>query len=70
MGAKVMSLRLPEKLGAEIAAVARAEGVPVSQAIREAIENHVAALSADQAFKDRLKKLVEEDREIFERLAQ
>ncbi|HEU4461634.1 MAG TPA: ribbon-helix-helix protein, CopG family [Solirubrobacterales bacterium] len=67
MSAKVMSLRLPEGLAAEIAAVARAEGIPVSQAIREAIENHVAALSADQAFKERLKKRLAEDQRILKR---
>jgi predicted DNA-binding protein len=55
MPAKVMSLRLPEDIAAEIAAVARADGIPVSQAIREAIENHVAARSADKAFRERLK---------------
>lgn len=70
MPAKVMSLRLPEALAAEIAAVARAEGIPVSQAIREAIENHVAMLSADKAFKERLKKRLEEDQKILKRLAE
>lgn len=70
MSAKVMSLRLPEGLAAEIAAVARAEGIPVSQAIRKAIENYVAALSADKAFKERLKKRLEEDQKILKRLSE
>jgi predicted DNA-binding protein len=65
---KVMSLRLPENIAAEIAAVARVDGIPVSQAIREAIENHIAALSADKAFKERLKKRLAEDQEVLERL--
>jgi predicted DNA-binding protein len=70
MAAKVMSLRLPEGIAAEIAAVARADGIPVSQAIREAIEAHIAARSADKAFKERLKKRLAEDQEILKRLAE
>jgi predicted DNA-binding protein len=69
MAAKVMSLRLPEDIAAEIAAVARADGIPVSQAIREAIENHIAARSADKAFRERLKKRLAEDQKILERPA-
>jgi predicted DNA-binding protein len=69
MAAKVMSLRLPEDIAAEIAAVARADGIPVSQAIREAIENHIAARSADEAFRERLKRRLAEDQKILERPA-
>jgi predicted DNA-binding protein len=69
MAAKVMSLRLPEDIAAEIAAVARADGIPVSQAIREAIENHIAARSADKAFRERLKKRLAEDQKILKRSA-
>ncbi|HKF82259.1 MAG TPA: ribbon-helix-helix protein, CopG family [Solirubrobacterales bacterium] len=67
MTTKVLSLRLPEEIAAQIAAVARANGVSVSRAIRVAIEDYVAAELSDQAFKARLKKRLEEDREIFER---
>jgi len=67
MATRVLSLRLPEEIAAEIAAVARANGVSVSRAIRTAIEDHVAAELSDKAFKARLKKRLEEDREHFER---
>jgi predicted transcriptional regulator len=67
MATKVLSLRLPEEIAAEIAVVARANGVSVSRAIREAIEDYVAAELSDKAFKARLKKRLEEDRELFER---
>ena len=70
MATKVLSLRLPEEIAAEIAAVARADEVSMSKAIREAVENHIAARSADQAFKERLRKRVIADREILERLAE
>jgi len=65
-----MSLRLPEELADEIAAVARTDEVAITQAVREAIGNHIAARRADKAFKARLKKRLEEDREVLERLAE
>ena len=68
MATKVLSLRLPEEIAAEITAVARANGVSVSRAIRVAIEDYVATERADKAFKARLKKRLEEDRELLERL--
>lgn len=70
MATKVLSLRLPEEIAAEITAVARANGVSVSMAIRFAVEDYVAAQRADKAFKNRLKKRLEEDRELLERLAE
>ena len=68
MATKVLSLRLPEEIAVEIAAVARANGVSVSRAIRFAIEDYVAAQRSDKAFKSRLKQRLEEDRELLERL--
>ncbi len=65
-----MSLRLPEELADEIAAVARTDDVAVTEAIREAIAGHIASRRADKAFKDRLRKRLEEDREVLERLAE
>jgi predicted transcriptional regulator len=70
MATKVLSLRLPEEIATEITAVARANGVSVSKAIRYAVEDYVAAQRADKAFKSRLKKRLEEDRELLERLAE
>lgn len=67
MATKVLSLRLPEEIAVEISAVARANGVSVSRAIRLAIEDYVAAQRADKGFKARLQKRLEEDREQFER---
>lgn len=67
---RVLSLRLPETMADEIAAVARTDDMSVSEAIREAIADHIAIRRADKAFKDRLKKRLEEDREVLERLAE
>jgi len=67
--ARVMSLRLPEHLGAELQAVARAEEVPISEVIRAAIYKHIAERRADKGFQEQLRKRMEADREVLERLA-
>lgn len=65
-----MSLRLPEDKAAELAAVARTDEMPVSEVVREAIDNHIATRRADSDFQKRLKQRLEEDREVLERLAE
>jgi predicted DNA-binding protein len=69
MPSRAISLRLPEQMAAELAAIARTKDVPTSEVIREAIENHIASLSADKDFRQRLKKHLNEELEILERLA-
>ena len=46
---------------AELEAVARVEGISVSDAVREAISEHIV--------RERLRVVMERDREILERLA-
>jgi predicted DNA-binding protein len=69
MATKAMSLRLPAEKAAELEAVARADEMPVSEAVRKAIDSHIAARRADKDFQKRLKRRLEEDREVLERLA-
>ncbi|HWC07715.1 MAG TPA: hypothetical protein VG458_01560 [Solirubrobacterales bacterium] len=69
MAQKAMSLRLTDEKAAELAAVARADDMPVSEAVREAIDNHIAARRGDKDFQKRLKRRLEEDREVLEWLA-
>jgi predicted DNA-binding protein len=69
MPSKAMSLRLPKKQAEELAAVARTEDVPISEAVREAIREHIKERRADPDFQKRLRKQLEEDREVLERLA-
>lgn len=70
MATRATSLRLPEHMAAEIAAVARADDMPVSEAMREAIEKHIAERRADKDFQERLKQLFEKDQEVLKRLAE
>ena len=69
MTVKTTSLRLPEAMAAELAAVARADGMTISDTVREAVEKHIAERCIDPAFKKRLTTKLERDREVFERLA-
>lgn len=70
MATKVTTLRLPDYMAAELAAVARADDIPVSEAVREAVEKHIAERRADDDFQKRLKKRLEEDQEVLKRLAE
>jgi hypothetical protein len=66
---KNMTLRLSAVQADELEAVARAEGISVSDAVREAITEHIERKRKDKAFRERLRALMERDREILERLA-
>lgn len=66
---KAFTMRLPEEKAAELEAVARADGVPVSEAVREAIDRHIDARRKDKAFQARLTKLVEDNKRVLDRLA-
>jgi len=54
-------------MAAELAAIARTLDVPVSETIREAIEDFMTSRRSDKGFQQRLRKRLEEDREILER---
>jgi predicted DNA-binding protein len=69
MNHRAMSLRLSDRMADEIAAVARTDGAPISDAVREAIDKHIATRRADPDFQERLKQRLREQREVLERLA-
>lgn len=56
-------------MAAELAAVARADGMPVSEVVREAITKHIAERRSDKDFQKRLKQLLEEEQKVLKRLA-
>ncbi len=67
--AKTMTLRLDSDKAAEIETIARTDGVSISDAVRDAIDQHIQMRKNDKEFQDRLQRLVEEERGVFERLA-
>lgn len=68
MGMKVSTLRLPESMAKKLGAIARADGIPVSEVLREGIENHITARFSDEGFKERLRKAQQEDRDVLKDL--
>ncbi len=67
---RIISVRLPDDLAVQVDTMARAEGVSVSEVMRAAAYRYIATRRADQDFKERLKKRLEEDAEILKRLAE
>lgn len=67
-GVKVTTLRLPDSMAKQLGAIARADGLPVSEVLREGIENHIAARFSDEKFKERLRKVQQEDRDVLKDL--
>jgi predicted DNA-binding protein len=62
------SLRMPESLAMRLGAIARTDGIPMSEFVREAIEKQIAERLSDEGFKERLKKRIDEDREVWREL--
>lgn len=70
METRALTLRLPARQAAELEAVARADKVSVSEAVRSAIHDRIEARRADKDFQARIRRMMEEEREVLERLAQ
>jgi hypothetical protein len=66
---KSMTLRLSDDTAAELEAVARVDGTSVTDQVRAAIEERIAARRADKEFQERRRKALEENRRALERLA-
>jgi len=64
-GQKVTTLRLPEGMAAQLSAIARTEGVPVSEFVRQAIEDRMVSTLAGEGFKERMKRRMDQDREVL-----
>jgi len=67
---KTMTLRLDDELAADLEAMARVDDVPVSEAIRVAIDERIKARREDRPFQARLRRLMAESQRALERLAQ
>jgi predicted transcriptional regulator len=64
-----MTLRLQDDLARELEAVARVENITISEAVRRAITEHVAAKRSNREFQERLDRFMRENQAILERLA-
>lgn len=67
---KVTTIRQPADQADELEFIARVDGVPVSEAIRAAIAEHIRARREDPAFQERLRQRIKADQNILKRLAE
>ena len=63
-------MRMPEDLAETAEVVARARGVSVNELVLDALKTELDRVRNDTAFMERLRALVERDREILDRLAE
>lgn len=66
---KNLTVRLDEELAADTEALARAEGKSLNETVKQALKEAVERRREDPEFKARLRRIMEEDRELLERLA-
>jgi predicted DNA-binding protein len=66
---KAMTLRLAQEQAEALEAVAQADGIPVAEVVRTAIDEHIQQRRKDTAFQDRLRASVERNQRILEKLA-
>ena len=66
---KNLTVRLPDELAVDAEALARAEGQSVNETIKQVLAEAVERRRKDPKFRARLRRIIEEDRELLERLA-
>lgn len=67
--AKNFTVRLPDDEATDVEALARAEGLSLNETVRRALVEAVEARRADPEFKSRVQRIIEEDRDLLQRLA-
>ncbi len=66
---KNLTIRIPDDVAANAEAIARVDGVSLNETVRQSLVEAVERRRTNPEFKARLKKIIEEDRELLERLA-
>jgi hypothetical protein len=66
---KNLTVRLDQDLAADTEALARADGMSLNETVKRALAEAVERRRRDPKFKARLRRIIEEDRELLERLA-
>jgi Ribbon-helix-helix protein, copG family len=67
--ARNLTVRLDDQLAADTQALARAEGKSLNETVKQALREAAERRRSDPEFKARVKRIIEEDRELLERLA-
>jgi hypothetical protein len=66
---KNITVRLPDELAADAEALARVDGTSLNETVRRSLLQEVERRRKSPEFKARLIRIIEEDRELLERLA-
>jgi hypothetical protein len=66
---KNFTVRLPDDVAKDAEALARAEGKSMNETVKSALIEAVERRRNDPQFKKRIRRLIDEDRELLERLA-
>lgn len=66
---KTMSLRLDDQQAATLELVARADDRTVTETVRSAIDAHIEERRGDAEFQERLRRYMDEERAVLDRLA-
>jgi len=67
--AKNFTVRLPDDIARDTEALARAEGKSMNETVKSALVEAVERRRTDPEFKERLRRIIDQDRELLERLA-
>ncbi len=68
MTVRSLTLRLPEEQAKELEGVARIDEMTFTDAVRTAIAEYIEARRNDSAFQARIRRILDEDRAMLERL--
>jgi hypothetical protein len=66
---KNLSVRLDDELASDTEALARAEGKSLNETIKRALAEAVQRRREDPEFRERVRRIIEQDRKLLERLA-
>lgn len=69
MDYKTLTLRLTVEQAEALEKVAEVDAISLTEAIREAIDEHIAKRAADEEFQRRLKESMDRHQRILDRLA-
>jgi hypothetical protein len=66
---KNLTIRLPDDVAADAEAVARVDGTSINETVKRSLIETIERRRNDSEFKARLTRIIAEDRELLERLA-
>jgi hypothetical protein len=67
---KNLTVRLDDELASDTEALARAEGTSLNETVKHALSEAIQRRREDPEFRARVRRIIDEDRELLERLAQ